>query len=384
MLRRLRSLFAGAPPAPPFRYPEGRHGQGELAYVGAVPVLRVAGSPEEVAGQIAALALRPAPLLLDYPEGLLRTFVRSRLLARLLLRRAVRIGERMLAQFPEAPRRELEALVAAGLDRGRVVAANTLWDLKNITLRGLFGCSSLLVPAAASATGAPLFGRNLDFFALGYLHRYSLVIVHPAAPGRRAFASVGFPGVLGCFSGINDAGLALSSHEVYGPPGPRTFDPRGVPFTLAYRRVLEECATTAEALALLRATSRATSTILALCDPAGPAVLELTPDRVEARPAGADVLACTNHFLSPALARRRAPRQFRTGERLRQLEALAGRGRLAIADVHAALSAVHQRELTIQTMIFEPAARRAHLGLGAAPSTEAPLQALDLTPLFGG
>ena len=109
------------------------------------------------------------------------------------------------------------------VERREAVAANTLWDLKNIRPWQLLGCSSLIVQPPLSATGGPLLARNLDFFGRGYLHEYSLLIVHPArgtaggpSPpgGARAFASIGFPGVLGCFSGINDAGLALSSHEV--------------------------------------------------------------------------------------------------------------------------------------------------------------------------
>ena len=60
------------------------------------------------------------------PEDVLRLFFRSRTLARLLLRRAVRLGERMLPAFPDGPRRELEAVARAGFGRDRVVAANGL------------------------------------------------------------------------------------------------------------------------------------------------------------------------------------------------------------------------------------------------------------------
>src|SRR5689334_17552744 len=103
MIRRLQS----GPPAPAFRFPEARHGGGELAYHRGVPVLRVAGTPEQIGEQIGALSVRPAPRLLDFPEDLIHHYVRSRFLARLLVRRAARVGGRLLAQFPDAARQEL-------------------------------------------------------------------------------------------------------------------------------------------------------------------------------------------------------------------------------------------------------------------------------------
>src|SRR5262245_45490912 len=119
MIRRLRALL-GLPaptPPPPFRFPEARHGQGALRYHGAAPVLVVGGTPEEVGEQMGVQSVRPAPRLLGYPEDLLSYFYFSRTLARLLLKRATRIGEGLLARFPEGPLREFAGLVASGLDR---------------------------------------------------------------------------------------------------------------------------------------------------------------------------------------------------------------------------------------------------------------------------
>src|SRR5688572_23115249 len=96
----------------PFRFPAARHGRGELADHDGVPVLHVAGTPEEIGEQLAVLSVRPAPRLLDFPEDLLHFRFRSRFLARLLARRATTVGGRLLAQFPEAPRRELGGMIA--------------------------------------------------------------------------------------------------------------------------------------------------------------------------------------------------------------------------------------------------------------------------------
>ena len=45
--------------AEPFRYPEAKHGKGELRYVNGIPVLTVRGRPEEIGEQVGVLGLRP-------------------------------------------------------------------------------------------------------------------------------------------------------------------------------------------------------------------------------------------------------------------------------------------------------------------------------------
>src|SRR5688572_14247253 len=118
MLHRFRSQF-DRPGRAPFRFSAARHDRGELMYHDGVPVLRVAGTAEEIGRQLAVLSVRPAPRLLGFPEDLLQHRFKSRSLARLLARRATVVGGRLLNQFPDEPRRELEAMVAAGLDRDR-------------------------------------------------------------------------------------------------------------------------------------------------------------------------------------------------------------------------------------------------------------------------
>src|SRR5436190_1220366 len=54
--------------AEPFRYPEAKHGKGELKYVNGVPVLRVEGTPAEVGEQLGVLALKPAAGLFNQAE----------------------------------------------------------------------------------------------------------------------------------------------------------------------------------------------------------------------------------------------------------------------------------------------------------------------------
>src|SRR5205814_8314077 len=59
---------AAAHAAEPFRFPEQKHGQGELRYINGLPVLMVEGTPEAIGEQAAFLAVKPAQRMLSYPQ----------------------------------------------------------------------------------------------------------------------------------------------------------------------------------------------------------------------------------------------------------------------------------------------------------------------------
>jgi hypothetical protein len=369
-----------------FRYPEATAHGGRLEYYGPIPVLTVSGDPTDVGRQVGALALRPAARVLDYPLDYLRSRVRVPLLPRLLWALLRRKCRGLYANIPAVYRAEVEACAAVYPDGGRLVAANTLFDMSHMGLRPLFGCSSFVVPPHRSATGGLLFGRNFDFYPLGYLHDFGLVTVHRPSPGRLGFAALGFPGVVGCFSGMNAAGLCLARHEVLAPRVRRTFDPNGVPFAVALREVLETCHTVAGAAERLARVRHATVNIVVLADAGSARVLELTPDGVFAREPGGEPFGCSNHFRHPALANANQPNEYGTLDRDATLRQCADGAPPVLDrdDVWAALGRVHQGELTLQSMVFEPAARAVHLAFGKGPTTDYRPTTLELGPLLEG
>jgi hypothetical protein len=261
-MRPLRILFslgvalalaprARAEEKPVFHFPPGKHGgKAELKYINDVPVLIVSGTPEEMGAGVGALALKPGRRVVAYPRDLLKALAIDRTWAFF-----VGTGRGMFKLFPERYRQELEAMVkSAGVDRDGVIAGNTFFDIKKF-----LACSAVLVEGRLSTTGGPLLGRNLDYPSLGYVHQYSLVTVYRPA-GKRAFATVGFPGLLGALSGMNDAGLSLAVLEVLDVKAPEpNFNARGTPYGLCLRTVLEECATIAEAKKKLEGMRRTTT-----------------------------------------------------------------------------------------------------------------------------
>ena len=216
-------------------YTEGRSGGGELKYINDLPVLIVAGTPEEMGRQTAVLTGDVVKKLADYPRKLVQQRKEE---DRNAWRSASRCAIRWCRSCRDDHRKEMRAAFEQlGVDRDLGLLGNLLPDV----YRGGFACSSIVVEAGHSATGGPLFGRNLDFYTLNMLGKYSLVTVH-RPKGKHAFVSIGFPGMFGCLSGMNDAGLALAVHEVFvARDGGSLFNPKGEPYTFCFRRILEEC-----------------------------------------------------------------------------------------------------------------------------------------------
>jgi hypothetical protein len=374
ILARPRAIFAlaflalsalAAPAGEPFRYAEGKHGKGELKCMGGLPVLVLEGSPEEMGEQMGALALKQIGKM----TGKLKDMTKQLGFGWPVM---VRLSQGLFNRFPEPYRRELEAMArASGVDRDFLIVANTMSDV-----RSLAGCSAVTVEAERSATGQVLFGRNWDFWPhLDLLHQYSLVVVRRPA-GKRAFADVGFPGLLIAGSTFNDAGLAMAPDEITRSKdkAPR-YVPSGVTVAVAGRRLMEECGSVAEAEKLARSLKPTGLASVAFCDPKGGAVFEVTPKTFVVRRAEEGICAATNHFRAPELAvDTRCPR-YEVFAKCRQGP------KLTVADLGKKLHAANQ-VITIHSMVFEPATLKLHLSLAPPPASAGPLRLLELGPLF--
>jgi isopenicillin-N N-acyltransferase-like protein len=206
-------------------------------------------------------------------------------------------------------------------------------------LKKVIACSAVLVEPGRSATGSTLLGRNLDYPSLGYAHEYTLVTVYRPAGARHSFVAVGFPGLVGCLSGMNDAGLAVAVLEV--PQSKMTekrFDANGTPYALCYRRLLEECSTIGEACELLSTMKRTGLSNLAIADREKVAVFEITPERVVVRYGQHGTCACANHFCSDELKSLVTINLFSTCDRYQTMCKVGQLQRkLAPSDLHVAL-----------------------------------------------
>src|SRR5262249_50227951 len=130
------------------------------------------------------------------------------------------------------------------------------------------------------------------------VQEYTLVTVY-RPKGKHAFVSVGFPGLVGCLSGMNDAGLTVAVLESFGArQGEGRFNASGIPYAMCFRTLLEECTTIEEAKKRLEKMPRTTILNLVIADTRGTGVLEITPKSVVLRQPQKGTLSCTNHFCS--------------------------------------------------------------------------------------
>ena len=364
-----------ADPPRPFRFPEGKSGKGTLRYINRLPVLTVSGTPEDIGTAVGVLAVAPGQKMLDYPEDVLRQYHLHFLWGPLLA-----AGKHMAQRFPEDFSREMEAMAKSSrVDHDHIIAGNTLFDIKKV-----LACSASSIEPGHSATGAPIVGRNLDYPSLGYAEEFSLVTVCRPDAAKHAFVSVGFPGLVGCLSGMNDAGLTVSVLEVFqAKVGVKRFDSTGTPYALCYRRLLEECATVKEAAALLATMHRSTMTNLVLADRKSVAVAEVTPTRVVIRDPVCGGLRLYESLLHGRIAAGGAVELLPQQRALQGAwTAWRGSGPVALADVRDGLHAARNDADTLQSMIFEPASLRLHLAIGRCPASAGEMRVLDLAPLF--
>jgi hypothetical protein len=286
----------------------------------------------------------------------------------------VKVCDGLFRRFPEPYRKEIEAMArAGGIDRDILIVMNTIGDVQHLA-----GCSALVAEPARSGTGKTLLGRNADLIPIGDMPHYGLVIVRRPA-GKRAFASVSFPGLLMCGSEMNDAGLSLAANDVRETKdGSPALDADGTPLAVVGRRLMEECATLADVDKLVKDLKATTTGSIILADVKGGAVYEITPKNILVRRAEDGICTCTNHFRLKELA------TSLECHRYTKLEAFRKQPKLGVPDVAKALHAVNQGIMTMQSMIFEPADLRLHVAIGPGPVTTQAFKVLELGRLFKG
>lgn len=320
------------------------------------PVLTLIGSPE-------AMGQAQGKLLEGKTRSLFDMFMTpaSRMVGgmKTLQAGAMKMEKHLL----ERHRKELKSLAAAcDIEYPLLVTGCAFPDV----YRG-GGCSTLAVLGKAGKGGDPLLARNLDFFTLNVLDKNGIVVCC-RPEGYNAFVSVTWPGLIGVLSGMNDKGLCCAVMEVR--TGKRSND--GMPSIFLFRQVMEEAGSVGEALAILKKAKRVASNNLMLIDVSGAAaVAELGTDYFEVRKPKKGILFSTNHHIE-------APCLQSSCKRFGRFEAFTKKhyGKLDVPLLQKALDAVNQGGITVQSMVFEPKARRLHLSMGTLPASRGSFKTL--------
>jgi isopenicillin-N N-acyltransferase-like protein len=369
----LAAAFVVAPLAPaaePGPFPEGKHGGGQLRYLDGVPVLTLRGTPAEMGEQFGKLAVAGAPDLTGLHERFLKDSKQEKNYPAIVF-----AATKLKSHFPAHIATEMEAAAkAADRPLSLLLFANTVADLSS----GM-GCSTIVVEPERSATGGPLFGRNFDWLPTKGITEHTLVVVYKGE-GKRAFAAVTVCPIEGVISGMNDAGLSVTINEISirQTKDKAAFNWKGTPLLMSFRRVLEECATIAEAEKLLREMPRTTTCCLTLCDRKGGAVFEITPTNLEVRKHENGVCCCTNHFRTDKLC---VDDKCWRYEKLVPLQAKGG-PKIGVKEIFGKLDEVQQGRSTLQSMVFEPTDRVLHLAYGDGNAPKLKAHKLELGKLF--
>lgn len=182
---------------------------------------------------------------------------------------------------------EMEGLAArAGVAADAVVAGNLYYD----ALKAVLGCTAF----AVDTPDGPLHARNLDWWTENeMLRRYTMVTRFAGAPAGE-FTTVGWPGLVGVFSGIAPGRFAVTLNAVSSD---ERLEP-ACPIVFLLRQILEEAPDFTSALNALRTTTVASDSLLLLTGvrPGEMAVIERTPLRAEIRFAENGRIFVTNGY----------------------------------------------------------------------------------------
>lgn len=162
----------------------------------------------------------------------------------------------------------------------------------------MVGCSSFSCWGNMSADGGLLTGRNFDFYMGNDFAANKLVTFWYPEHGYR-FASVGWPGMIGVLSGMNEAGLTVTINAAKSdvPTSSAT------PISILAREILQYASDIDEAysIAAERHTFVSESILISSRRDGRSAIIEKSPEKMSLYlpPEDSCRLVCTNHFQSP-------------------------------------------------------------------------------------
>ncbi len=180
----------------------------------------------------------------------------------------------------------------------RVLNYHAAHDISHYVMDSpLMACTAFAAWGEATKDKHLLIGRTFDFEAGKAFDEDKLVMEVAPETGYR-FMAVGWPGLLGVVTGINEKLLYVSLN------GANSADSRaiGTPVSLLIRRVMEEAESIEEAYEIIKKAEVFVSDIFLVADGKNSrvAIIEKTPARcaITYPPAGASTLVSANHFLS--------------------------------------------------------------------------------------
>lgn len=230
----------------------------------------------------------------------------------------------------------------------RVLLCNLYYDL----IKSSVGCSAF----AVDLPDGPLHARNLDWWTTGGLLRDHTLVTHFVRHGALRYRLVGWPGFIGCFSGVAPGRFSVTLNAVLSD------DPACVaePVVFLLRRVLDIAPDFDAALSMLRDSPIASDCLLLLCGTQRGefVVIERTPTRAYVRGPENGVVFVTNDYRAMPTGAAGSSELARTScaRGLRLQELLSAHAVTTPSDAFAVLADGGVRMgITVQHMVLRPA-----------------------------
>jgi len=275
---------------------------------------------------------------------------------------------------------------------------------------GSLRCTQFVATGAATPGGVMVHARNLDWDRIEYMLDYPTIIVrHPE--GRIPYVTVGFPGMVAPYNGMNAAGVTIASDEA---DTTNDYDRVGRSHVQMEEEVLSTTTSLEEARAFIEAQDHMTAEIFMVADGDhdAAAVFEMTANHMAVRELSSKgIVYTTNHFLDESMVPFNVsydPQASTTSrlKRLRQLVEPDGIDSMYGAfDPEAAIRVLRDnvnphtgQEMTwegfdvdvaighngnVYSMVFVPAKREMYVAAGSVPVPLNPYIGFSLDELFG-
>ena len=261
----------------------------------------------------------------------------------------------------------------------------------------LVGCTSFAVWGEESADTALVVGRNFDFYVGNDFARNKIVTFCSPEQGYR-FASVGWAGMIGVLSGMNERGLTVTINAAKGSIPLSA----AMPISLLAREILQYASTIEEAyrIASQRRTFVSESLLIASACDGRAAVIEKTPRQTALFEGEGTRVVCTNHYQSSLLGKTEQNleniattdsryRQERVEELLDESGPLTAEGAVAIlrdrygkggADIGLGNEKSINQSIAHHSVVFRPEARLMWVSTG--PWQSGQFVCYDLNRIF--
>ncbi len=354
----------------------------------AIPTVHLMGSPREIGRQHGSML---ATLISEVLDGYVLPYAESR-----GGRELFDVGAELLEEHLTDDEREEIRGIAEGSERSveDILLLNTFLDTAAV-LAGREGHSIPLQGAVmgvsnmAMYTDAPVLGGTFETETVGVHSRpQSIVFVYPPEVGK-PFITVSYPGMIGCYSGMNLDGVSLFAAAV---PGPLGLNP-STPFSILCRRVLARTDTVEVAAEKVLHSDISTSHNLTIADNQERIwQLECSVERIVVRKNargktfGKHVFFCSNHFDDEDMECQQAPPTVASLRRVEKLQ----EARENLRDFYWRPSSVidAMREASIErnlsaSVIFFPDSHTLYVSTAGDPDESKPFHPLTPNLTYG-